>query len=362
MARFLLLREVPGQAELRSGQKEQSGLKRWHAVALVGTLLFSDCLNVVAAGRARGQEEQAEEDLASSGPPDFYAPEEELQSYINDALDKNPAVREMLARYGAALERAPQVSTLPDPVFSFTQAIRTVETRVGPQLNSYVLSQAFPWFGTLDLRGKVAMQEALSVFERYRATQQEIVVQVKRAFYDLAYVDAALGITREEQSLLEHYEELAQTRYATGQGLQQAVIKIQAEITRVLNRLDILAQQRTSLEARLNTLMDCPPQSPLPLVSALTLPEASLDINDLDEPLQAGVPEPPGAQGRGAAHRGKREGYRLSEERQLARFLRRRRVRQRREQERSGGCRAPTARQREKCCEYLRGDHDTDLA
>ena len=256
-------------------------MKRRHAVALVGTLIFSNCLNVVAAGRARDQEEQVEEDLESSGPPDFYAPEEALGGYINEALDKNPAVHEMLARYGAALERAPQVSTLPDPVFSFTQAIRTVETRVGPQLSSYVLSQAFPWFGTLDLRGKVAMQEALSVFERYRATQQEIVVQVKRAFYDLAYVDAALEITREEQSLLEHYEKLAQTRYATGQGLQQAVVKIQAEITRVLNRLDILTQQRTSLEARLNTLKDCPPQTPLPSVTALGLPEVSLDLDEL---------------------------------------------------------------------------------
>ena len=267
---------------LRAGQKEQNGLKRRNAVALAGTLIFSNCLKVVAAGRAQDQQVQVEvEDQASSGPPDFYAPEEGLRSYINEALDKNPAVRERLARYRAALERAPQVSTLPDPVFSFTQAIRSVETRVGPQLNSYVLSQAFPWFGTLDLRGKVAMQEALSVFELYRATQQEIVVQVKRAFYDLAYVDAALDITREEQSLLEHYEELAQTRYATGQGLQQAVIKIQAEITRVLNRLNILEQQRASLQARLNTLLDRPAQSPLPSSGTLALPQVTLDLEDL---------------------------------------------------------------------------------
>ena len=33
-------------------------------------------------------------------------------------------------------------------MFGFSQAIRSVETRVGPQHNGFVLSQAFPWFGT----------------------------------------------------------------------------------------------------------------------------------------------------------------------------------------------------------------------
>lgn len=215
--------------------------------------------------------------------PAFYAAEPALRGYVEEALEKNPAVQESLARYRAALEKAPQVSTLPDPMFSFGQAIRSVETRVGPQQNTFVLSQAFPWFGKLDLRGQVAMQEALAVFEMYRATEREVIVRVKRAYYDLAYVDRALAITREEQSLLEHYEALAQTRYSTGQGLQQAVIKIQAEMTRVLNRKNILEQQRASLEARLNTILDRPPQDPLPPTERLSAPEVSLDLEALYE-------------------------------------------------------------------------------
>jgi outer membrane protein, heavy metal efflux system len=244
-------------------------------------------VGLLVSGGARAQEQaltkepQAVEELG----PDFYAPEERLRDYVKEALEKNPAVRETLARYQAALERVPQVTTLPDPVFSFGQAIRTVETRVGPQLNTFVLSQAFPWFGKLDLRGKVATQEALAMYQSYRATQREVIVQVKRAFYDLAYADRAIAITREEQSLLDHYEALAETRYATGQGLQQAVIKIQSEITRVMSRLDLLSQQRTSLQARLNTLMDRPAQDPLPTTEPLATPPVALDpdLNSLYE-------------------------------------------------------------------------------
>lgn len=233
--------------------------------------------------RAEAQDVTAEAEEERLERPAFYAVEPALRGYVEEALDRNPAVQEGLARYRAALEKAPQVSTLPDPMFSFGQAIRSVETRVGPQQSTFVLSQAFPWFGKLDLRGQVAMQEALAVFETYRATEREVIVRVKRAYYDLGYVDRALAITREEQSLLEHYEALAQTRYSTGQGLQQAVIKIQAEITRVLNRLDILEQQRTSLEARLNTLMDRPPQEPLPPTGPLSAPGVTLDLEALYE-------------------------------------------------------------------------------
>lgn len=237
----------------------------------------------VAAGGVVAEAQRTTEEGEAPDEPLFYAPDPSLRDYALAALHENPAAIGMLARYRAALERVPQVTSLADPMFTFGQAIKRVETRVGPQLNSYVLSQAFPWFGKLDLEGKVATQEALAVFQLYRATEREIILQVKRAYYDLAYVDRALAIAAEEQSLLEHYETLAQARYSTGQGLQQAVIKIQAEITRLLNRQDTLEQQRASLQARLNTLMDRPPQNPIPPTERLEVPDVSLDLETLYE-------------------------------------------------------------------------------
>ena len=225
---------------------------------------------------------QAEEE-AKTGQLDFYAEEAPLRDYIEEALKQNPSIQESLARYQAAAEKVPQVSDLPDLMFGFNQAIRSVETRVGPQINSFTLSQVLPWFGTLDLRGKVAAQEASAWEHIYMARQREVIARVKKAFYQLGYVDAALRIAEEDKSLLEHYEGLAQTRYATGQGLQQAVIKVQAEITKVINRLDILNQQRLSLAGSLNTLMDCPPHDPIPKVDRLSPPNVALNLEELYE-------------------------------------------------------------------------------
>lgn len=212
---------------------------------------------------------------------DFYAGDLHLQSYIEAALESNPALEEALARYRGALQKVPQVTSLPDPMLSFTQFLRNPETRVGPQLNTLMLTQKFPWFGKLDLKGRVVFKEAAARYQVYRAGEREIIARVKRAFYDLSYVDRAAEISQEDQLLLEHYEELAQIRYSTGQGLQQAVIKIQAEITKIINRLKILDQQRVSLVARLNTLMDRSPEEPLPTVGPLALPQMTLNLEEL---------------------------------------------------------------------------------
>ncbi len=221
------------------------------------------------------------EQLENVDDADFYARDPHLQGYIQAALESNPALGQALARYRAALQKVPQVTSLPDPMLSFTQFIRSVETRVGPQLNTLMLTQTFPWFGKLDLKGRVVFKEAAAQFQVYRAQEREIIAWVKRAFYDLSYVDRAAEISQQDQLLLEHYEELAQIRYSTGQGLQQAVIKIQAEITKIINRLKILGQQRTSLVARLNTLMDRPPEEPLPTVGQLAVPQMTLNLEEL---------------------------------------------------------------------------------
>ena len=218
---------------------------------------------------------------AQPGPPeetlDFYAAAADLRAYVTAAVARNPALLESRARYQAARQRVTQVSALPDPVVSFTQALRSVETRVGPQLNSVTLSQAFPWFGTLELRGRVALLEATALQHLHQAARRDVVARVKEIYYDLGHIDAALTLAGEEQSLLEHYETLARARYATGQGLQQAVIRLQAELTRVVDRRHLLERQRATLAAHLSTLLDRPAEEPVPAVPALARPPVDVD-------------------------------------------------------------------------------------
>ena len=139
------------------------------------------------------------------------------------------------------------------------------------------MTQSLPWFGARDLRGRVALSEADAQFLLLQAEERQVIARVKRTFYDIAYLDAALRLLAEERSLLGHYETLARARYATGQGLQQAVIRLQAELTRISDRERQLVRQRRTLAVNLNTLCARPPETAVPQVPAIEPPAVSLD-------------------------------------------------------------------------------------
>ena len=79
---------------------------------------------------------------AQDDEPEYYSENPQLDSYLRAALDQNPAVQESLARYRAALQRVPQVTSLPDPMLNYTQFIRNVETRVGREVTCGTLCRA----------------------------------------------------------------------------------------------------------------------------------------------------------------------------------------------------------------------------
>ena len=201
-------------------------------------------LILFTAGLLRSQEP------LQKAQPEFSARNPQLEAYINEALDRNPGIRQSFARYQAALQRLPQVSSLPDPMLGLTQYLRSPETRVGPQTTMLSLSQNLPWFGKLSDKEKIAAKEAAVLQSIHEAQKAEAIQQVKLAYYGLGYVDRAIDITGEDISVLDHFEALARARYQQGVGLQQAVVKLQAEITRDQNRLEELKRQRVDLERR----------------------------------------------------------------------------------------------------------------
>ncbi len=214
-----------------------------------------------------------------------------LEALLDEALLRNPGVAQSLAQYRAARQRLPQVSALPDPMLAFINYVRTPETRVGSQTNAITFSQQFPWFGTLSLREQVAAKEAAIAREQYEGARDDVIRQLKTAYYSLAYIDLALDINEQERLLLEHYEKLAQARYQQGVGLQQAVVKLQAEITRVQNRLDALRSRRVDAEAVVNSLRNAPPSETVPKVSLPPVPPAPVEYNRLYELGRKNRPE-----------------------------------------------------------------------
>jgi cobalt-zinc-cadmium efflux system outer membrane protein len=182
----------------------------------------------------------------------------ELRSLVSDTLARNPGVARDLALARAAGSRAPQVRTLPDPVAGLTAWLKSPETRTGPQLLTLSWTQALPWLSKLDLKEQAAIFEASAMDFKVEATRLELVTTVRRHYYELAFLARYKEITLDFVDHLRQHEEISQSRYATGMGASQDVVKIQAEITVAENLLLDIDQRRVKLEAEINQLRDRP--------------------------------------------------------------------------------------------------------
>ena len=214
-----------------------------------------------------------------------------LEALIAEALERNPEVHAAAWNETAVRERIPTAGALPDPTLQLTGFAQSPQTRVGPQTSGLAINQRLPWFGKRADRAEATAVRADIQRELAAARRADVVRQVKVAYYELAYLDRAIAITGEEGELLEHYETLARARYSQGVGLQQAVVKLQAEITRVLNRRQELARQRIGVESRLNALRDRPAHLGIPDVNLDARPRVVVDHDRILAIGQANAPE-----------------------------------------------------------------------
>ena len=90
-------------------------------------------------------------------------------------------------------------------------------------------------------------------------------------------VQHVLTITAAEAEVLKRMAQIAETKYATGEVSQQDVLKAQAEITMLQQRLLDMHAQEVTLKAKLNTLLNC--RADAPLGRAVTAPEAQVPVD-----------------------------------------------------------------------------------
>lgn len=198
------------------------------------------------------------------------------QNAITLALENNPNLAQMQARYEAMKNIPSQVGTLPDPMltlgainFPTDSFDRTQEGMTQLQIG---FSQAFPFPGKLTLKEDVAEFEAKAAY--YDVTEMRLLLtkSVSNKWWQLFYLDRAIETVDKNQALLKQFIEVAKTKYTTGKGLQQDVLLSQLELSKLINqKIQIVALKENKI-IQLNILMDIAPRS------AINLPQ-QLDSN-----------------------------------------------------------------------------------
>lgn len=204
----------------------------------------------------------------------------ELHSYVRFGLLHNAGLRAAFHRWRAALEVVPQVTELPDPVFSYAHFVEELETRTGPQRQRFSLQQTFPWFGVLELRGEVAAQQAESMWWRVTDKQLKVERDIKNAYYEYAYLAQAVRIDDENLRVLRRLEPVVQRRVQAG-GNQADLLRLQVEIGKLENELETLRKFQPALSARLSAAMNRRSTVPLPWPDPLEVSVSAIDVEGL---------------------------------------------------------------------------------
>ncbi len=215
-------------------------------------------------------------------PPGWAAdePRLSLESLIDEVTRNNPEIKAARERWEASKAVVPQVQTLPDPKLQFGYQRMPMTDPLQGAL--YGFGQEVPFPGKLRLRGEVAARQADRLEQEYLAAGLHVVARLKEAYFDLHFVHKAIEVVEKNKQLLIQFEKTAKSRYAVGQAAQQDVFRAQLEISRVLDRLAVLEQQKESLHAAINRLLNRPPADPLGTPKEIHVPLLTQSLPELN--------------------------------------------------------------------------------
>jgi outer membrane protein TolC len=206
--------------------------------------------------------------FSASGQTPVASPTTSLSQLLAEANRNNPQISAADHGARAARKMAPQLTTLPDPKFTYQQLSVGSPKPFAGYTNSdfaYIgagVSQEFPYPGKLRLRGEVAERDADTKQAEVEVTQTSLADAVKVAYLQLAYLQQTLGILRQNEGVLDRLIQDATAHYQVGQGMQQDVLQAQVNRTKTVKEITMHHQQMGEVQAHLKGLLSRDQGSP----------------------------------------------------------------------------------------------------
>jgi len=206
-----------------------------------------------------------------------------IEDAVSAAIEGNPGLAEMQARYEALAEIPSQLGTLPDPVLSINAMNLPTDTfNLDQEAMTQMqvgISQDIPFPGKLALRADASEFEAVAAGFSVDEVRLLLVRNVRSSWWQLHFLDRSLEIVERNQDLLRQFVDVAMTKYEVGDGLQQDVLLAQLELSKLIDQKITLKAARRNQSIQLNVLMDSPANDVvvLPRKVSMNLPEIAIE-------------------------------------------------------------------------------------
>lgn len=215
-----------------------------------------------------------------------------VDEYIQIGLSQNPKIQAARMRVESAAAKVPQAASLQDPTLGMTVHAQQVQTAAGQQELALAASQKIPWFGKLNSAAQVAERGLDVARAKLHVAELDVIEKIKRAYYQLYYIEQAIAITQQDQEQLKLIARIVDRRYTVERKVsQQDVLRLEVEISRLETDLVRLRQQFTSSQAALARLLHISPDTNLQALNTLPPEQIPEDLEALYRQAIAARPE-----------------------------------------------------------------------
>ncbi len=204
-----------------------------------------------------------------------------LDQYLRLAMLKQPRVAAAYYDWLATVEDITVARSLPDPQVTFQADIASAVTSIMPGL-----IKSFPGPGKRNARAGVAAATSRARYFAFESAVLQSAFAVKRAYYDLWFLNETIRINREALALLYDLEQAARAKNEVGTVTLQDIYRAQIEQARLQTQLANLDDFRAPLLARFKAALGLGVDEPNPPFPA-RLETTPLDL-DTEGLLAAG--------------------------------------------------------------------------
>jgi len=179
-----------------------------------------------------------------------------LKDYLVIAAQNNPEVKAAYTEFEAAMQKSPQVSSLPDPSLTMSAFGRMIETRIGSQEARFSFMQMFPWFGTLAAKENAANLMAEASFQKYVDTKNDVFLNVKKMYAEIYELNRMIQLEEKNLQILDTYRELSLSKFKSGKGAMVDVVRIDIKRSESSTNIQLLKDQNQPLQIGFNSMLN----------------------------------------------------------------------------------------------------------
>jgi len=275
--------------------------------------------------------------------------QDSLMFYLSEAAKYNPTLLQKYTEYQAALQKVPQVGSLPDPELEMGVFLSPMELVSGNQIADLRLMQMFPWFGTLRAAKDEMSLMANAKFESFRDVKLQVFYEVQSTWFNLYKLRQNIRISEKNIDLLKTIERISMVKFRTaslgngspapsgssqptgvspetssgseGMGVMGGgntgttaavasnpmpqensmssaaggssladLYRIQIEVSDLENNVALLKNQQNTLVAQFNSYLNRPPASPVSLPDTLVADSLGIPLSAVSDSMLSNSP------------------------------------------------------------------------